>query len=109
MELPVLFSAYLVHRPSAGKVNCFVAGVQVFSFHCCTVVFHYLNVFCISGRVLWPGVVASPLSLLSYHEVKQTKRGTCRRVLKLYVNLYTSVVNLLRTDIHTYIQEYNAV
>ena len=34
MELPVLFSPYPVHGPSASKVNRFVAGVQVFSFHC---------------------------------------------------------------------------
>ena len=27
---------------------------------------------------------------------------SCRRVRKLYVNLYTSVINLLRTDIHAY-------
>ena len=26
-----------------------------------TVVFHHLNVFCTSGRVLWPDVVVSPL------------------------------------------------
>ena len=47
-------------------------------------------------------VVVSPLSLPSYHELKHTKRGTCWRVHKLYVNSYTSVINLLRTDIHTY-------
>ena len=92
MELPVLFSTYLVHRPSAGKVNCFVGGVQVFSFHCCTVVF---------GRVLWPGVVASPLSLLSYREVKQTKRGTCQRVRKLVYLISRKPV----TDRHTYIHK----
>ena len=46
------------------------------------------------------GVVISPLSLPSYRELKRTKRGTCRRVHKLYVNTYTSVVNPLWR--HTY-------
>ena len=48
-------------------------------------------------RVLWPGVVVSPRSIVS------SKTGTCRRVRTLYVNSYTSVVNPLRTYIHTYI------
>ena len=47
------------------------------------------------------GIVVSPLSFL-YCELKRTKRGTCRRVRELYINLYTSVVNLLQTDIHRY-------
>ena len=47
-------------------------------------------------------VVVSPLSLPSYRELKHAKRGMCRRVRKLYVNSYTSVVNPLRTDIRTY-------
>ena len=87
---------------SASEVTRFVAGAQVFSFHCRTVVFHHLNVFCTSGRILWPGVVISPLSLPSYRELKRTERGTCRRERTPYVNLYTSVINLLWTDIHTY-------
>ena len=33
-----LFSAYPVYGLSVSKVNCFVAGVQIFSFHCRTVV-----------------------------------------------------------------------
>ena len=41
----VLCSAYPVHGPSASEVNRFVAGTQVFSFHCRTVVFHRLTVF----------------------------------------------------------------
>ena len=84
------------------RVNCFVAGAPFFSFHCRTVDFHHLNVFCNSRCILWPGVVISPLSLSSYRELKRTKRGTCWRVRKLYVNSYTSVINPLRTDIHTY-------
>ena len=44
VELPALFSAYLVHRLSVSEVNHFVAGTQVFSFDCCTVVFYHLNV-----------------------------------------------------------------
>ena len=91
-----------IHRPSASNVNCFVAGAQVFSFHCRTVVFHHLNVFYISERVLWPGIIVSPLSLPSYRELKRIERGTCPRVYKIYVNSYTSVVNTLWTDIHTY-------
>ena len=59
----VLFSAYPVHGSSVSKVNRFVAGAQVFSFHCGTVVSHHLTVFCTSGRALWPRVVVSPLSL----------------------------------------------
>ena len=57
----MLFSAYPVHGPSVSEVNHFVSDAQVFSFHCHTVVFHHLTVFCTSGRVLWPGVVVSPL------------------------------------------------
>ena len=60
----VLFFAYPVRGPSASEVTRFVAGAQVF-FHCRTVVFQHLNVFCTSGRVLWPGVVVSPLSIVS--------------------------------------------
>ena len=91
-----------IHGPSASKVNRFVAGAQVFSFHCRTVVFHHLNVFYISECVLWPGVIVSPLSLPSYRELKRIKRGTCPRVCKIYVNFSTSVVNPLWTYIHTY-------
>ena len=93
-----------IHGPSVSRVNCFVAGAQVFSFHCRTVVFHHLNVFYISDRVLWPGVIVSPLSFPSYRELKRIKRGTCPRVRKIYVNSYTSVVNPLRTNIHAHIQ-----
>ena len=99
----VLFFAYPIRGLSASKVTRFVAGAQVFSFHCHTVVFHHLNVFCTSGRVLWPGVVISPLSLPSYHELQRTKTCTCRWVQTLYVSSYTSVVNPLQTYIHTYI------
>ena len=102
----MLFSAYPIHGPSVSEVNRFVSGAQVFSFHCCTVIFHHLNVFCTFGCVLWPGVVVSPLSLPSYRELKRTKRDMCRRVHKLYVNSYTSVVNPLRTNIHTYKHTY---
>ena len=63
--------------------------------------FHHLNIFCTSGCVLWPGVVVSPLSLPSYRDLMRTKRGTCRRIRKLYVNSYTSIVNI-RTYTHTY-------
>ena len=59
-------------------------------------------IFCTSGRVLWPGIIVSPLSLPSYRELKRIKRGMCPRVCKIYVNSYTSVVNPLRTYIHTY-------
>ena len=65
----MLFFAYPVRGPSASEVTRFVACAQVFSFHCRTVVFHHLNVFCTSGRVFWPGVVVSPLSLPSYCEL----------------------------------------
>ena len=74
--------------------------------HCRTVIFHHLNIFCTSGHVLWLGGVVSPLSLPSYCDLQCTKRGMCRRVRKLYVNSYTSFVNPLRTDIHTYIHTY---
>ena len=96
--LHVLFSAYLVHRLSVSEVNHFVAGTQVFSFDCCTVIFYHLNVVWTSGHILWPGIVVSPPS---YHELKRAKR-----VCKLYVNSYTLVVNPLRTDIHTYKHAY---
>ena len=71
-----------------------------------TVVFHHLNVFCTSGSVLWPGVVVSTLSLPSYrelcvslaHQDGHLPEGT----YTIRINSYTSVVNPLRTDIHTY-------
>ena len=94
----VLFFAYPVRGPSASEVTRFVAGAQVFSFHCRTVVFSSLKrLLYLWTRVLWPGVVVSPRSIVS------SKTGTCRRVRTLYVNSYTSVVNPLRTYIHTYI------
>ena len=62
----------------------------------------HLNVFCTSGHILWPGVIVSPLGLPSYRDLNRINRGTCRRVRKLYVNLYIYVVNPLQTDIHTY-------
>ena len=42
----------------------FAADAQLFFFHSRAVVFHNF-VFCISGRVLWSGVVVSPPSLPS--------------------------------------------
>ena len=81
VELPVLFSAYPVHGPSASKVNRFVSGAQVFSLH--------WNVFCTSGRVLWPGIVVSPLSLPSYRELKRTERGTCRGYVNCSLQSWT--------------------
>ena len=45
LDNAVLCSAYPVHGLSASEVNCFVAGAQVFSFHCRTVVFHHLTIF----------------------------------------------------------------
>ena len=45
VDLPMLFSAYPVYGLSAREVNCFASGVQVFSFHCRTVVFHPLEKF----------------------------------------------------------------
>ena len=44
--MSVVTCADPVHGPSAGEVNRFVSGMQVFSFHCHTVVFHHLNVLC---------------------------------------------------------------
>ena len=61
--MSVVTCADPVHGPSAGEVTRFVSGMQVFSFHCHTIVFHHLNVFCTSGHVLWPGIVVSPVSL----------------------------------------------
>ena len=57
---------------------------------------------CCPPPVLVRGVVVSPLSFPSYRELKRTKRDTCRRVRKLYINSCTSVVNPLRTNICTY-------
>ena len=52
----VLLSVYPVQGPSGSEVNPFAADAQV--------VFHNF-VFCISGRVLWSGVVVSPPSFPS--------------------------------------------
>ena len=65
----VLLSVYPVQGPSGSEVNPFAADAQVFFFHSRAVVFHHFVfhhfVFCISGRVLWSGVVVSPPSLPS--------------------------------------------
>ena len=60
----VLLSVYPVQGPSGSEVNPFAADAQLFFFHSRAVVFHNF-VFCISGRVLWSGVVVSPPSLPS--------------------------------------------
>ena len=107
VELPVLFSAYRIHGPSASKVNRFDSGAKVFSLHCCTVIFHQLNVFCTSGRVLWPGIVVSPFSLPSHRELKRTERGTCRGYVNccfffIYFFLFY-IYNVNKGRIHIYI------
>ena len=48
----------------------------------------------------WRRHLSSKSSIVSWALAHQG--GTCRRVRTLYVNSYTSVVNPLRTDIHTY-------
>ena len=75
----MLFSAYPIHGPSCSERS---------ESLCC-----------------WH---ASLLLSLSYCRLSLLKhllylwRGTCRRVHKLYVNSYTSVINPLQTYIHTY-------
>ena len=64
------------------------------------------HVFCTSGRILWPGIVVSPLSLPSYCELCVSSSAPRRARAGGCVNSYTSVVNPLRTDIHTYIHTY---
>ena len=97
----MLFFAYPVRGPSASEVTRFIACAQVFSFHCRTVVFHHLNVFCTSGRVLWPGVVVSPLSLPSYRELCVSSEevvqvyGFCIRTLRLPV-ISVMIIGVMR-------------
>ena len=94
----ILCLSHHVHGPSVSEVKYFVA--LLLPSYCRL---HHLNVFCTSGRVVWPGVVVSPLSLPLCRELKRTKRGTCQRVRKLYLNSCTSVINRYR---QAYIQAY---
>ena len=96
-------SAYPVHR-SASQVNCSGADAQVVSCHRYLVVFHpfveQLTFFHTSGLVL------ASSSILRVLIVMASWAARAKEVRKLCVNQYISMVNLLRTDIHTYIHTY---
>ena len=62
----MLFFAYPIHAGSASEVSCVGVGMQIFSYHFRTAIFHlsveHSTVFCtcISAFVLSPAVVVYP-------------------------------------------------
>ena len=92
---------------SASKVNHSGGDAQVVSCHRYLVVFHpfveQLTVFHTSGLVLALSSIFRVLdSTLIMPLCDGILSGTCQKVRKLCINPYISIVNPLRTAIHTY-------